>query len=125
MSSYVVEVSNPQRERCPFHDMAFKKKGKFWHCPAYGQCGYSIGSRWREGVFNGMWLQQTKKGKAAIKAHYDNIRKCTEVLEDESPQTTGNMVAGQTVASGRPLGLHGILGPLQPLPGTSPLPRAP
>lgn len=66
MSSFVREVKRPELELCPFHRTKFKKKGKFWHCPEYGQCGHSIGSRWRDGQFDGWWIQQTRRGRAWV-----------------------------------------------------------
>lgn len=92
MSTYVVETRQPEKECCPFHNMKFKKKGKFFHCPKYGECGYSIGSRPLVGQVNRMWMRQTKKGKAWVKAYIDSIRACTEVLEVPAapfPQLTG------------------------------------
>lgn len=81
MSSYITETRRPEKELCPFHRREFKKNGKFWKCPEYLECGHSIGSRPLVGHVNSMWIRQTKKGKAWIRAYYDNMRRCTEVFE--------------------------------------------
>ncbi len=81
MSSYVMEVRRPERELCPFHGTKFRKKGHFYHCERYGECGYSIGSRKLQGCEPSMWIQQTKRGKAHVLRHVEAIRRCTEVFE--------------------------------------------
>jgi hypothetical protein len=84
VSSYVHETRQPERECCPFHSLKFKKKGRYWHCPKYAECGYSIGSRPLVGQVTRMWVRQSKRGKAWVRAHHDSIRACTEVLESST-----------------------------------------
>lgn len=94
MSGYVYELARrgeyPDRMCCPVHGMPnfFKKASgaKFWKCPMYFECGMSVGSRRLVGHATTMWVKQSRKGKAWLKAKNDSIRACTEVLEpDDSP----------------------------------------
>ena len=87
MSCYVRQIENwPEKELCPHHGIKFKKKGKFWCCPYYGDCGYSIGSRPLVGHVNRMWIKQSKKGKAFMQRIFDDIRRCTEIVPYDPPQ---------------------------------------
>lgn len=74
MSSYIREISNwPDKELCPYHGTRFRKKGKFWHCPFYGECGHSIGQRRLGGETTRMWIQQTRRGRAYVRAQREQI----------------------------------------------------
>ncbi len=65
--SYIRISDSPNSEICPFHQVKFDKKPHFYKCPHYHLCGFSIGSRRRQGYVTKMWLQQTKAGQKWMK----------------------------------------------------------
>lgn len=82
MSGFIEEVKGyPEKQLCPYHKENFKKKGFYWHCPQYWECGYSIGSRPRVGFVTKLWIKQSKKGQELMQKMRDAIRRCTEVFE--------------------------------------------
>jgi hypothetical protein len=110
-STYVDQIRGyPEKHHCPHHGerFRFKKKGKFWTCPAYHECGYSIGSRRLVGEVTYLWIRQTRRGRAWVKLLQDRTRACTELLSPEDAVAAG--------IAGDPTALTALLGPLRTVP---------
>lgn len=80
--SYIRISERPHLDTCPFHQVKFVKNKHYYKCPSYFQCGFSIGSRRREGYATKMWLQQTRAG-------YGTMSEIVELEYEESYQKSG------------------------------------